>query len=293
MGRMAADGFGYGSEVVVHSIVQDPGMETHMIYSNRPKALKDSRSNQFRANERLCGNATGTPASQKQTGMKILLVEDDKETADFILRGLREHGHVADYTGNGKDGLFLAASEKYDAMIVDRMLPGVDGLSIIKMLRATGNHVPAIFLTTMAGIDDRVEGLDAGADDYLVKPFVFVELLARLGAIMRRPPVSDIKTVLRVGDLEMDLLKRLVTRGGKTIELQPQEFRLLEYFMRSEGRVVTRTMLLEHVWDFHFDPHTSVVETHISRLRAKIDKGFTTELLKTLRGVGYCLRANA
>jgi two-component system, OmpR family, response regulator len=160
----------------------------------------------------------------------------------------------------------------------------------VKMLRATGNHVPVVFLTTMGGIDDRVEGLEAGADDYLVKPFAFAELLARLAALLRRPPVSDVKTTLRIGDLEIDLLKRVVTRAGKMIELQPQEFKLLEYFMRSEGRIVTRTMLLENVWEFHFDPQTSVVETHISRLRAKIDKGFATDLLKTKRGVGYSLR---
>jgi two-component system OmpR family response regulator len=224
--------------------------------------------------------------------MKLLLIEDDERMADFIVRGLKEHGHIVDHTANGKDGLFLAASEKYDAMIIDRMLPGLDGLSIMKMLRATGNHVPALFLTTMSGIDDRVEGLETGADDYLVKPFAFAELLARLGALMRRPAVSGVRTVLRVGDLEMDLLKRIVTRAGRTIELQPQEFRLLEYLMRSDGRAVTRTMLLENVWDFHFDPQTSVVETHISRLRAKIDKGFETELLKTMRGVGYCLRVD-
>jgi two-component system, OmpR family, response regulator len=225
--------------------------------------------------------------------MKLLLIEDDLASADYIMRGLKEHGHVADHAADGKDGLFLAASGTYDAMILDRMLPGLDGLSILKMLRATGNHVPALFLTTMDGIDDRVEGLEAGADDYLVKPFAFAELLARLGALMRRPPVSGVKTVLRCGDLAMDLLKRHVTRGGQAIELQPQEFKLLEYLMRSEGRVVTRTMLLEHVWDFHFDPRTSVVETHISRLRAKIDKGFASGLLKTFRGAGYCLRAGA
>lgn len=223
--------------------------------------------------------------------MKLLLIEDDERMVEFILRGLKEHGHVVDHAANGKDGLFLAASEKYDAMVVDRMLPGLDGLSIVKMLRSTGNHVPALFLTTMGGIDDRVEGLDAGADDYLVKPFAFAELLARLGALMRRPPVNDIKTTLRVGELEIDLLKRVVMRAGKPIDLQPQEFKLLEYLMRSEGRIVTRTMLLENVWDFHFDPQTSVVETHISRLRAKIDKGFGTEMLKTMRGVGYSLRA--
>ena len=223
--------------------------------------------------------------------MKLLLIEDDERMADFIRRGLKEHGHVVDHAANGKDGLFLAASEKYDALIIDRMLPELDGLSILKMLRATDNHVPAMFLTTMAGIDDRVEGLEAGADDYLVKPFAFAEMLARLGALMRRPPANDVKTELRVGDLEIDLLKRVVRRAGKEIDLQPQEFKLLEYLMRSEGRIVTRTMLLENVWDFHFDPQTSVVETHISRLRSKIDKGFETELLKTMRGIGYSLRA--
>jgi two-component system, OmpR family, response regulator len=225
-----------------------------------------------------------------KNSMKLLVIEDDERMADFILRGLKEHGHVADHAANGRDGLFLAAGEKYDALIIDRMLPELDGLSIVKMLRATGNHVPVVFLTTMGGIDDRVEGLEAGADDYLVKPFAFAELLARLAALLRRPPVSDVKTTLRIGDLEIDLLKRVVTRAGKMIELQPQEFKLLEYFMRSEGRIVTRTMLLENVWEFHFDPQTSVVETHISRLRAKIDKGFATDLLKTKRGVGYSLR---
>ena len=232
-----------------------------------------------------------TGLSRKRNGMKLLLIEDDVRMAEFILRGLKEHGLVADPAAHGKDGLFLAASEKYDAVIADRMLPGLDGLSIVKMLRSTGNHVPTLFLTTMGGIDDRVEGLEAGADDYLVKPFAFAELLARLGALMRRPPVNDVKTTLRVGELEIDLLKRIVMRAGKTVDLQPQEFKLLEYLMRSEGRIVTRTMLLENVWDFHFDPQTSVVETHISRLRAKIDKGFGTEMLKTMRGVGYSLRA--
>lgn len=223
--------------------------------------------------------------------MKLLIIEDDERIRDFVLRGLKKHGHVVNHADNGKDGLFLAAGEKYDALIIDRMLPGLDGLSILKMLRSTGNFTPAIFLTTMDGIDDRVEGLEAGADDYLVKPFAFAELLARLGALMRRPPVSDVKTEIRVGDLEINLLKRIVIRAGKVIELQPQEFKLLEYLMRSDGRVVTRTMLLENVWDFHFDPQTSVVETHISRLRAKIDKGQKSEMLKTLRGVGYLLRA--
>ncbi|MGE3875897.1 MAG: winged helix-turn-helix domain-containing protein [Parvibaculaceae bacterium] len=222
--------------------------------------------------------------------MRALLIEDDESASEFVAKGLKESGFVVDCASAGKDGLYLAITEKYDVLIVDRMLPGLDGLSIVKMLRAAGNHTPAIFLTTMSGIDDRVEGLDAGADDYLVKPFAMSELIARLSALLRRPPVSNVKTTFRVGDLEMDLLKRSVRRAGKAIDLQPQEFRLLEYLMRSDGKVVTRTMLLENVWDFHFDPQTSVVETHISRLRAKIDKGFATELVRTIRGVGYSLR---
>jgi len=244
-----------------------------------------------------CQKEAASDRSTKPSGrskvLRALLIEDDKSTMTFIVKGLKENGFVVDSAADGKDGLYLAATEKYDVIIVDRMLPNLDGLSIVKMLRAMGNHTPAIFLTTMSGIDDRVEGLDAGADDYLVKPFAMSELLARLSAILRRPPVSDVKTTLRVGDLEMDLLKRTVRRAGKAIELQPQEFRLLEYLMRSDGRVVTRTMLLENVWDFHFDPQTSVVETHISRLRAKIDRGFATELVRTVRGVGYSLREDA
>ena len=225
--------------------------------------------------------------------MKLLVIEDDLRTADFIVRGLGEHGHAADHAANGKDGMFLAAGESYDALVVDRMLPGVDGLTIVKTLRAAGNHVPVLFLTTMDGIDDRVEGLEAGGDDYLVKPFAFAELLARLGAIMRRPQVGSVKTVLSFSGLQMNLITREVTRAGKKIDLQPQEFKLLEFLLRNEGRVVTRTMLLEKVWNFHFDPQTSVVETHMSRLRAKVDRGFERELIRTLRGVGYCLRDDA
>jgi two-component system OmpR family response regulator len=203
---------------------------------------------------------------------------------------LKEHGHVADHAVTGRDGLYLATSQTYDALIVDRMIPEVDGLTIVKTLRASANRVPVLFLTTMASIDDRVEGLEAGGDDYLVKPFAFAELLARLGALLRRPPINDVKTELVVSDLKMNLLKREVTRAGKRIELQPQEFKLLEYLLRNQGRVVTRTMLLENVWEFHFDPQTSVVETHISRLRAKVDRGFDRELLQTIRGAGYCIR---
>jgi two-component system OmpR family response regulator len=224
--------------------------------------------------------------------MKILLIEDDRETAEFVINGLREHGHVVDHAPNGRDGLFLAAGEAYDVMIVDRMLPGLDGLGIVKTIRGAAVKTPVLFLTAMSGIDERVAGLEAGADDYLVKPFAFSELLARLGALARRPTMTAVETVLTVGDLELDLLKRSVTRAGQRIDLQPQEFKLLEYLMRHAGRVVTRTMLLEHVWGFHFDPQTTVVETHISRLRSKIDRGFDVELLHTVRKSGYSLHGS-
>jgi two-component system OmpR family response regulator len=224
--------------------------------------------------------------------MKILLIEDDAEMAAYLANGLRENGHVVDPVANGRDGLFLAAGERYDLMIVDRMLPDLDGLGIVKTVRGAGVKTPVLFLTTMGGIDDRVEGLEAGGDDYLVKPFAFAELLARVNALARRPPLNTIETVLRAADLEMDLLKRTATRAGRRVDLQPQEFKLLEYLMRHAGRVVTRTMLLENVWEFHFDPQTNVVETHISRLRSKVDRGFDTELIRTVRGAGYCLRAS-
>jgi two-component system OmpR family response regulator len=222
--------------------------------------------------------------------MKVLLIEDDVKTATYVKRGLEEHGHVVDSAGNGRDGLFLAAGEGYDVMIVDRMLPGLDGLGIVKAARAAGVTTPVLFLTTMGGIEDRVEGLEVG-DDYLVKPFAFSELMARINALARRPAIAQVPTVLRVADLEMDLIGRKVRRAGREIELQPREFRLLEYLMRNAGRVLTRTMLLEHVWEFHFEPRTNIVETHISRLRAKIDRGFDAELLETVRGSGYLLRA--
>lgn len=225
--------------------------------------------------------------------MKLLLIEDDQRTADFICRGLREHGYEAEHADNGRDGLLLAASRKYDALVVDRMLPGMDGLTIVKTLHAAGTHPPVIFLTTMGGIDDRVAGLEAGGDDYLVKPFAFPEFLARLGAILRRPPLTQEKTVLSFCDLEMRLLSREVYRAGRRIELQPLEFKILEFLLRSDGRIVTRKMLLEKVWGFHFDPRTSVVETHMSRLRAKVDRDFDIALIRTLRGIGYCLRADA
>jgi len=223
--------------------------------------------------------------------MKILVIEDDAETATYITHGLQEQGHTVDHAETGRDGLFLAAGEPYDMMVVDRMLPELDGLAIVKTVRGAGVNTPVLFLTALGGIDDRVTGLDAGGDDYLVKPFAFSELLARINALARRPPITSTETILRVADLEMDLLKRTVTRDGQGIDLQPREFRLLEYLLRHAGDVVTRTMLLEHVWDFNFDPRTNVVETHISRLRSKVDKPFETPLIHTVRGAGYSVHA--
>jgi two-component system OmpR family response regulator len=223
--------------------------------------------------------------------MRILIVEDDRKTAEYVVRGLSEAGHVCDLLSDGHDALFQATRETYDLAVVDRMLPGLDGLSLVKALRAAGTRTPVLFLTAVGGVDDRVEGLEAGGDDYLVKPFAFSELLARANALSRRPPVQDQKTVLRVADLELDLVKRRVTRQGQLLDLQPREFLLLEILMRNEGRVLTRTMLLERVWDLHFDPKTSVVETHISRLRSKIDRPFGSALLHTVRNTGYSLHA--
>ena len=225
--------------------------------------------------------------------MKILLIEDDKETADYVARGLREHGNVVDVAATGRDGLFLAGGGGHDVLVVDRMLPGLDGLGLVRTLREAGVKAPVLFLTALGGVGDRVRGLEAGGDDYLVKPFAFAELLARLNALARRPPLAEVQTVLRVADLEMDLLKRTVTRGGAPVELQPREFQLLEYLMRNIERVVTRTMLLEAVWDFHFDPKTNIVETHVSRLRAKIAQSGGPELIHTVRGAGYVLREPA
>ncbi len=224
--------------------------------------------------------------------MRILVVEDDAETAEYVRRGLMEAGHVVDHAADGQDGLFLASGGGYDVLVVDRMLPKLDGLALVRALRAAGIATPALFLTARTGVGDRIEGLEAGGDDYLAKPFAFGEFVARLHALARRPPLRPEATTLRVGELEMDLLKRTVRRAGKRIELQPREFRLLEYLMRRQGEVVTRTMLLEGVWDFHFDPKTTVVETHISRLRAKIDKDFDRPLIHTVRGAGYVVRAD-
>lgn len=225
--------------------------------------------------------------------MKVLLIEDDQETADYVARGLREHGHVVDHAATGRDGLFLAADGGHDVLVVDRMLPGLDGLGLVRALRETGVKAPVLFLTALGGVGDRVRGLEAGGDDYLVKPFAFAELHARLQALARRPPLTEVQTVLRVADLEMDRLRRTVTRAGTPVDLQPREFQLLEFLMRHAERVVTRTMLLEAVWDFHFDPKTNIVETHMSRLRAKLAHEGAPELIHTVRGAGYALRAPA
>ena len=222
--------------------------------------------------------------------MKLLLVEDDQEAAHYLSRALVESGNTVELAASGRDGLFLAAGGSYDVIVLDRMLPELDGLSVLRTLRAGKVRTPVLLLTALDSIDDRVEGLDAGADDYLVKPFAFAELLARVNALARRPPPQDVVTALKVGDLQIDLLKRAVSRGGAKIELQPREFQLLEYLMRNAGRVVTRTMLLEAIWHFHFDPQTNIVETHMSRLRAKIDRGHPSELIRTVRGSGYIMQ---
>ena len=221
--------------------------------------------------------------------MRVLLIEDDEETAAFISRGLREQGHVVDTAMTGRDGLFLASDASYDVLIVDRLLPGMDGLNIVKLLREAEVATPVLFLSAMSGLDDRVKGLEAGGDDYLVKPFAMSELLARIAALLRRGPLNPQVSRLQVADLALDRLSRKVERAGQPIDLQPKEFQLLEYLMLHAGEVVTRTMLLEHVWEYHFEPKTSVVETHMSRLRAKVDKPFEGDLIGTLRGVGYVL----
>ena len=222
--------------------------------------------------------------------MKVLVIEDDRQAAAYLAKGLKEAGHVVDVANDGKEGLFLAGAEFYDVLIVDRMLPGRDGLSLVEILRATGNDTPVLFLSALGSVDDRVKGLKAGGDDYLTKPFAFSELLARIEVLARRRGGAAPQTRLSVGDLEMDLLARTVKRAGRPIELLPREFALLEYLMRNAGSVVTRTMMLENVWDYHFDPQTNVIDVHIARLRQKIDKDFPAPLIHTVRGAGYSLR---
>jgi len=221
--------------------------------------------------------------------MRILLIEDDQSVGDYITKGLRQSGFTVDHAAEGKQGLLLATSENYDVMIIDRMLPNVDGLTIIQTLRVAENKTPILILSALSDVDDRVKGLKAGGDDYLVKPFAFAELLARIEAIHRRQQSSTTRTRLKVADLEMDLLAHKVTRSGENFNLQPREYKLLEYLMKHAGQVVTRTMLLENVWEYHFDPQTNVIDVHISRLRQKIDKGFDQQLLTTVRGAGYML----
>jgi two-component system OmpR family response regulator len=224
--------------------------------------------------------------------LRVLVIEDDPEVAAFIAKGLAEQGHSVDRAAEGKTGLVLATTEDYDVMVIDRMLPELDGLTIVRSVRGTGKQTPMLILSALGEVDSRVAGLRAGGDDYLTKPFAFSELLARIEALARRAmPHPETQTTLRVADLELNLLARTATRAGRSIDLQPREFRLLEYLMRHAGQVVTRTMLLEQVWDYHFDPQTNVIDVHVSRLRAKIDKGFDTHLIHTVRGAGYMIDA--
>jgi len=221
--------------------------------------------------------------------MRILLIEDDRTAAAYLVKGLTESGHVVDHAAQGREGLFFATSEQYDIMIIDRMLPEIDGLAIIARLRQDGINVPALILSALGEVDDRVDGLQAGGDDYLTKPYAFSELLARIEALARRVTVAPSVTKLKVADLEMDLLTRTVKRDGRRLYFMPTEFRILECLMRHAGQIVTRTMLLQKVWDYHFNPHTNVIDVHVSRLRQKIDKDFETPLLHTVRGAGYRL----
>lgn len=241
-------------------------------------------------------NARDIPEAWHSTpidgSMRILVIEDDPKTADYIVKGLGEAGFASDHAATGPDGLRLAIGGQYDAVIIDRMLPELDGLSIIRSLRAAHIDIPVLILSALAHVDERVTGLRAGGDDYLTKPFAFSELHARLEALLRRPSAMAQSTELRVGDLTMDLLARKVTRAEQPIDLRPQEYKLLEYLMRRAGQVVTRTMLFEGVWDFHFDPQTNVVDVHISRLRQQIDRGFDKALIHTHRGGGYSISAD-
>jgi len=220
---------------------------------------------------------------------RILVVEDDADTAEYILKGLREDGYTVEHVADGRDGLYLATSSSFDAIVMDRMVPGMDGLSVVRALRAAGVDTPIIILSALGQMDERVKGLKSGGDDYISKPFGYSELSARLVNLMRRGGSKPVESSLSCGDLNMDLLARKVTRGGKAIDLLPREFKLLEYLLRNKNRVVTRTMLLEQVWDYRFDPHTSLIDTHISRLRKKIDDEYPAPLLHTIRGTGYRL----
>jgi two-component system, OmpR family, response regulator len=225
-----------------------------------------------------------------KTSMRVLVIEDDRDAATWLVRGLKESGHLVDHAADGEHGLALAREAVHDVIIVDRMLPKLDGLSVIRSLRADGLSTPVLILSALSDVDERVRGLRAGGDDYLAKPYSFSELLARVEGLTRRTTGTALETRLQACDLELDLLTREVTRAGKGIPLQPREFKLLEYLMRHAGHIVTRTMLLENVWDYHFDPQTNVIDVHVSRLRSKIDKGFDEPILQTVRGAGYMIR---
>lgn len=224
--------------------------------------------------------------------MQILLIEDDARVADHVARGLREAGHLVDVARAGRDGLLKAAAEQFDAIILDRMLPEIDGLKILQTIRATGDNTPVLILSALGDVDERIKGLRAGGDDYLPKPFALSELIARVEVLGRRAPAMVETTQLRTGDLTIDLLGRTVTRAGRRIEVTQREFRILEYLMRNEGRVVTRSMLLENVWDYSFDPQTNIIDQHVSRLRQKVDRDFPTQLIETVRGTGYVIRSD-
>src|SRR5438034_5125193 len=239
----------------------------------------------------MAGTRRSCERTSRRASMKLLVIEDDRETAAYLIKGLSESGYTVDHSGDGREGLFLATSGSYDAIVLDRMLPGMDGLTLLGALRGAQIRTPALILSALGSVDDRVKGLRSGGDDYLVKPFAFSELLARIEALLRRGTQAPAETRLRVADLELDLLTRTVKRGDKVIELLPREFQLLEYLMRNAGHVVTRTMLLENVWDYHFDPQTNVIDVYVSRLRSKIDRGFDEPILQTVRGAGYMIRA--
>ncbi len=251
--------------------------------SDRPRGLHEDL-------HRAMVTSSTALSPQTESKMRLLIVEDDRESADYLVKAFREVGHIADLAGDGEEGLALAETGDYDVLVIDRMLPKRDGLSIIGTLRGKGNHTPALILSALGQVDDRIKGLRAGGDDYLPKPYSFAELLARVEVLSRRKGGPSEDTTYRVGDLELDRLSHRVVRGTAEITLQPREFRLLEYLMKHAGQVVTRTMLLENVWDYHFDPQTNVIDVHISRLRSKIDKGYDRPLLHTIRGAGYMVR---
>ena len=232
------------------------------------------------------------PFAHKSSPMRILIVEDDAQAAAYLVKALNEAGHTADHAHDGEQGFLLGSETAYDALIIDRMLPRMDGLTLIRNLREKNITTPVLVLSALGQVDDRVEGLRAGGDDYLAKPYAFTELLARIEALGRRFAPDTVRTSYKVADLELDRLRHTLTRAGQPIVLQSREFRLLEYLMRHAGQVVTRTMLLENVWDYHFDPQTNVIDVHISRLRAKIDKGFDPPVLHTVRGAGYMLKGD-